>query len=425
MQVLHPEQAPRVPAEPRRRAPVPVDPALPGLPVLLDLDAMAPFLHRSLGPEAPVPDGRVRQIHYLPGRKLVVRYDVGLEGCRYDAVAMIAARPYLARRASKPESLALARLVGGRSPARMPLHYEPELEALIQWYPLDLELPALAEPPTRLVDELEAAGVSLGELDGDPATLSYRPGRRAVLRVGEHVLKIYAENEDFTAATANLLAAASLRGIRTAAFEGSLPGRLVTVQPLLSGSPPARPADVALEAGELLRELAALDAAREAGLAVARPSQQLAVAEASARFVAAILPPLGGRLDALLRELEATVPSIDCLVLSHGDFHARQLLVTPDGLAVVDLDAMRLAPAALDPATYAARLVFGGPDDLEDASEVLEELLEGYGGRPLGLSWYLATSILRHSRSPFRYLEEDWPERVERMVTAAETALDR
>jgi Phosphotransferase enzyme family len=386
---------------------------------------MAPRLHRSLGADAPLPDVRVHQVRYAPGTKLLVRYDVGLDGRRYDALAMIAARPYLARRAVKPETVALARLVDDRSPAPMPLHYDPELDALIQWFPLDLELPALAEPPARLVAELEAAGVNLGEVGGDPATLGYRPRRRAVLRMGEHVLKIYAKNEDFAAATANLLATASLRGIRTAAFEGCLPGRLVTVQPLLSGSLPARPADVALKAGELLRELADLDAAKEVGLAVAQPAQHLAVAEVSARFVAAILPALGGRLEVLLRELEATVPSIDRLVLSHGDFHARQLLVSPDGLAVVDLDALRLAPAALDPATYAARLVFGGPDDLDDASEVLEELLQGYGGRPLGLSWYLAASILRHSRAPFRYLDEHWPERVERMVTAAETALDR
>jgi hypothetical protein len=408
-----------------------VDPALPRLRVLVDPDAMAPFLHRSLGPDAPFPDVRVHHVRYAPGTKLVVRYDVGLDGRRYDAVAMIAARPYLSRRAVKPENVALACLVVGRSPAPMPLHYDPELDALIQWYPLDLELPALAEPPTRLVDELEAAGVNLGEVGGDPVTLGYRPRRRAVLRVGEHVLKIYAKNEDFAVATANLVAAASLPGIRTAAFEGYLPGRLLTVQPLLSGSPPARPADVALEAGELLRELQAAWGSyapaqpREAGLAVARPSQQLAVAEASARFVAAILPALGGRLEALLRELEATVPSIDRLVLSHGDFSARQLLVAPDGLAVVDLDAMRLAPAAFDPATYAAHLVFGGPDDLDHASEALEELLEGYGGRPLGLSWYLSTCILRHSRSPFRYLDAHWPERVEGMVAAAETALDR
>jgi Ser/Thr protein kinase RdoA (MazF antagonist) len=245
--------------------------------------------------------------------------------------------------------------------------------------------------------------------------------------VGDRVLKIYADNEDFTAATANLLTAAGLPGFRTAAFAGCLPGRRLTVQPLLSGSPPARPADVAAKAGELLRELQAAwgsrTAAPETGPMIAPPPQQLAVAEASARFVAAIVPVLRGRLEALLRDLEATMPSIDRLVLSHGDFSARQTLVTPQGLAVVDLDAMRLAPTALDPATFAAHLVFGGADDLDGASAALEDLLEGYGGRPAGLRWYLATCILRHSRSPFRYLDDHWPERVEGMIAASEKAL--
>jgi ATP-binding cassette subfamily B protein len=428
--LLSPGEAPPVPARRPRRAPVPDDPALPRLPVLLDAEAMAPFLHRSLGPDAPFPGVRIHHVRYMPGRKVVVRYDVGLDGDRYAAVAMVAARGYLARRAEKPENVALARRVDGRSPAPMPLHYEPELDALIQWYPLDLELPALAEPPARLLAELEAAGVSLGDIGGEPATLSYRPRRRAVLSVGEHVLKIYAKQEDFAAATAGLRAAGGLQRVRTPTLEGDLPARLLTVQPRLLGSPPSRAADVAREAGELLCELQAAwapvappEAALEAGLAAALPSHQLATAESSARFVAAILPALGGRLEALLRELEETVPWVDRLLLSHGDFSARQLLVTPDGLGVVDWDAMRLAPAALDPATYAAHLVFGQPDDLDEASEVLEELLEGYGGRPPGLSWYLATSILRHSRYPFRYFDEHWPERIEGMVAASEKAL--
>jgi hypothetical protein len=82
-----------------------------------------------------------------------------------------------------------------------------------------------------------------------------------------------------------------------------------------------------------------------------------------------------------------------------------------------------LATASLDPATYAGRLVLGGPDDLTEAAEVLEKLLEGYGDRPRGLSWYLATCILRRSTWPFRSLDEHWPERVEGVVEAAETAL--
>ena len=420
----------RVRAEPTRGAPVPVDAALPRLSVLLDPDAMAPFLHRSLGPDAAAPDVRIPLLRYKPGANIVVRYKVGLDGRSYDAIAMIAADRSLARRAEKPENVALARLVDGRSPAPMPLHYEPELDALIQWFPLDLDLPTLAEPPARLLDELEAAGVGLGEVGGDPTTLAYKPRRQAVLGIGDHVLKLYAEQAQFDRAAAGLRAAGGLRGVRTPALEGYLPARLLTVQPRLSGSPPSRAADAAREAGELLRELQAAwapvappEAALEAGLAASLPSHQLAAAEAWVRVVSAMLPALGGRLEALLRELEATVPWIDRLVLSHGDFNARQLLATPDGLAVLDWDAMRLAPAALDPASYAAHLVCGGPDDLAQASEVLEELLEGYGGRPPGLSWYLAARIVRRMPEPFRYLDEDWPERIEGMVAASEAAL--
>jgi hypothetical protein len=119
------------------------------------------------------------------------------------------------------------------------------------------------------------------------------------------------------------------------------------------------------------------------------------------------------------------MPAIDGLVLSHGDFCARQLLLTAHGLALVDWDAMRQAPAALDPASYAAHLVAGDPHDLDSASGALDDLLRSYVDRPLGLSWYLATCILRHSRSPFRYFDERWPERVEGMVAAAEMALSR
>jgi ATP-binding cassette, subfamily B, bacterial len=428
--LLRPEGRPRVPAAPSRRVPVPVEPALPRLPVLLDPAAMAPFLHRSLGPDATFPDVRIRFLRYKPGTNIVVRYEVGLDGRSYDAIAMIAAGRSLARRAAKPENVALARLVDGRSPAPMPLYYEPQLDALIQWFPLDVDLPTLAEPPARLLDELDAAGVSVGAVDGDPATLAYKPRRQAVLRIGDHVLKVYAEQEQFDRAAAGLRAAGRLQGVRTPALEGALPRRLLTVQARLPGSPPSRAADAARGAGELLRELQAAwapvappEAALKAGFAAALPSHQLEAAKAWATVVGAMLPALGGRLDALLRELEATVPSIDHLVLSHGDFNARQLLATPDGLAVLDWDAMRLAPAALDPATYAAHLVCGGPDDLAQASEALEELLEGYGGRPPGLSWYLAARIVRRMPEPFRYLDEDWPERIEGMVAASKAAL--
>jgi Phosphotransferase enzyme family len=403
------------------RIPSPTDPALPGLQVLLAAEEMAPLLQRSLDADTPVGGVRVYHVRYLPGTKASVCYDVCVGDEWHAVVATIAARDYLARRAAKPASAALAALVDGRSPAARPMRYEPELGALIQWYPLDLALPALAEPVERLLDELEQSGVTLGDVHDEPQTLAYTPRRRAVLRVGPHVLKFYADSTAYEGSVAGLRAVADLRNVPTAALEGHLPSRHVTVQPLLHGVEPPRPAEVAGEVGALLRELQA--ASPSATSPQARPPDQLAVAAASARYIAMLLPALGGRLETLLRELEAAAPPIDRLVASHGDFYVGQLLATPAGLAVIDWDAIRCAPAALDPASYAAHLVSGEPDDLDEAAAALEDLLVGYGSRPTGLPWYLATCILRHARSPFRYFDEDWPGRIESMVAAAETAL--
>jgi Ser/Thr protein kinase RdoA (MazF antagonist) len=258
--------------------------------------------------------------------------------------------------------------------------------------------------------------------DGDVSTLAYKPRRRAVLRVAENVLKIYAKEEEFAHAAAGLRASGPLRGVRTPRMEGELPGRLVTLQSFIHGSRPSQPRDIALEAGELLHDL---HDAEVAALPAAEPRHQLAAAAASAQLVAAIRPELRRRTERVLGELEYTAPPVDGLVPSHGDFNARQLLATEDGLAAVDFDAMCLAPPALDPATYAAYLVLGGENDLDEADEVLEELLAGYGDHPLGVSWYLATCILRRSPRPFRYLDEHWPERVEGMVRAAEALVGR
>ena len=54
----------------------------------------------------------------------------------------------------------------------------------------------------------------------------------------------------------------------------------------------------------------------------------------------------------------------------------------------------------------------------------LERLLDSYGNRPTGVSWYLAAHLLGRARRPFTRLEPDWPELVEERVTAAEEALE-
>ena len=81
------------------------------------------------------------------------------------------------------------------------------------------------------------------------------------------------------------------------------------------------------------------------------------------------------------------------------------------------------APPALDLANYAGHLIPKDAPDLSAALTVLDGLVEGYGRRPRWLEWYLAASILRRARVPFRNFEPDWPEQTESMIGAAEAAL--
>jgi hypothetical protein len=96
------------------------------------------------------------------------------------------------------------------------------------------------------------------------------------------------------------------------------------------------------------------------------------------------------------------------------------VLGAPDGTAVVDFDGLCLAAPALDVATYAADVVRGRPSDLDELEAVLAGVLDGYGERPAGLEWHLATAVLGRAAHPFQRQVPEWPERVSAMVGVAE-----
>jgi ATP-binding cassette, subfamily B, bacterial len=179
----------------RRRQPI-ADPRLPQAPVMLDPDAIAPLLARSFNGGAPL-DVKVRYLRYKPGTNLVVQYDVGVNGDRHDAVGMIVSGTYLARRAAKPENVALARLAGARVPAAEPLAYDDDVGCLVQWYPLDLSLPTLATSPREVRRLLARTGLAIEDSDEEPERLAYKPRRRAVLRFDGHVVKVYRNESEY------------------------------------------------------------------------------------------------------------------------------------------------------------------------------------------------------------------------------------
>jgi Phosphotransferase enzyme family len=367
---------------------VPSDPALPRLGALLDPDAMAPVLERSLGRPAQLGAVRIARVSYKPGERATVHYAVEVDGRREDAVARAVAGRDLAAKARRASLVRLAERVNGCSPAATPLTHDTEVDALVTWLPLDPRLPALAELPG-------------GRL------LSYKPGRRAVLRRGSHVLKAYGSARQFAAATASLAAAPAL-GIPTPRCDAVLEALRVTVHATVDGMRPNGPA-AAAEAGALVRRL---QEAEVAGLPLTPRDAQLAAARRKAGLLGAIAPALAPRVEALVRRLVETEPAAPRLVPCHGDFHPRQLLRTGKALQVVDLDSLCLGSPGLDLAEYAA----------EAGSAALDALLAGYGGRPEGFEWDLAAALLVRASHPFHRAWPSWESRTEELVAAAEEA---
>jgi aminoglycoside phosphotransferase (APT) family kinase protein len=239
-----------------------------------------------------------------------------------------------------------------------------------------------------------------------------------VLRFGDHYLKIYAEDDKFERAVAGMQAAAQLP-VRSARCEATVPELRLTVQSFVQGDPPVGAREVAPEAGAFL---AVLHAAEFDGVRTTPPSHRLHAVAATASLLASIVPELESRLHSLLARLEATMPE-EPLVLSHGDFHARQMLGLDGDFGVIDFDASCLAPAALDLATYVTTVV-RGVEDLPTGMATLDVLTDAYGSRPPGISWYLAAVLIRRASIPFRVFRSGWPEQVEARVAAAEAALE-
>jgi Phosphotransferase enzyme family len=431
----------------RRRAAPPPDPAVPAMRALLDPDGVAPVLQRSLGDGRRLDDVRVRHVRYRPREELVVHYKAIVDGDKHEAVINTGRDPGLEEVAGDPRHLQIARSVDGRSPAITPLSYDSHARALIQWLPLDLALPLLCATPDVLIRDLRALGIDLGDAPLDPVRVSYAPGRRATLRVGDHVLRGYADEDAYRHALAGWRIASNgtigedrdpvlswgdlfrrRPGRRrapdvprptTAVFEGALPDLRATVQLVLDGTSPGSSVQAARSAGELLRRIHDLPAS---GLDERLAPDTLESARRAARVLRAVDPAADAQIERVLERLEERMPWTATLVTSHGDFHRGQLIQRDGDLAVLDVDeACRAAPAR-DLAAYAAH---AASHEGADPREVLDGLLAGYERRPDALDWYLAAALLRRAERPFRVLEEDWPARVEELVDAADRALGR
>jgi aminoglycoside phosphotransferase (APT) family kinase protein len=405
------------------------EPELPGMSLLLDASALAERL-RDLAPElasaTPIPV----YARYKPGTSCLVAYRVA-PGAPPTLYAV-------ARRPSDVEKLRKAQRGrrGGGAPEPCTL-LDEAIE--VRGARDDAELPALA----RFLDAagrrqtFEERFAHLPDLaPGGLVPLAYKPERRFVARIdgidgSAAVLRLYAEY-DFVAAAEAAVAFRSRRELRVARCLGQSNRNRALVLEWVDGEPlrhvlaePGRGVEVLHLVGSALAELHAQAPRALERRSVAPPAPVLSRAVAA---VAALQPHLGERAARIARRVtEFLVDSLQTPCWLHGDFYADQLVVTDDGIGVLDLDRARRGDPATDLGEFLGHLERDALDGRLNGARLdslRDALLAGYGvGEGALLTRvrvHSAAALLRLADAPFRHRENGWPETMERILTRAD-----
>jgi len=401
------------------------DQALPGLRVLLDTGALTARLGVELAPAAL---GRVvaTDVRYKPGTSCLVAYLLELDGrSRYGyAKAYGPAAPVklAKRRAQRRDRVVL-----------------DDLAIVVQLFPDDHRLRSLrrlVEPcaARRLAARLAPDRPCLRE--AELTAVRYKPERRYVARLqaqsGERAaLRLYADGGFEPARSA----ASAFRSAGALSVPGLL-GSSARDRALLLEWVPGRSLEEVLAeprldptaAARVGTALALLHEQQPAALTTPAPLAGAAAVHAAAGGLAALLPSLGERADALGNRLLGRLARLPALRSTiHGDFSADQVLLAAGRAAILDLDRAGLGHPAADLGSFVAALERDALDGTLERSRVdafAGELVAAYRDRSgcaaLPVELHTAAALLRLAVEPFRRREPDWPGRAERLLARAE-----
>ncbi|MCC6314330.1 MAG: phosphotransferase, partial [Thermomicrobiales bacterium] len=142
-----------------------------------------------------------------------------------------------------------------------------------------------------------------------------------------------------------------------------------------------------------------------------------------------ILPAAQPRLDRIVGLLENRLARIDDeLAIGHGDFYDDQAIVGDDGIALIDLDEIRIAHPMLDVGNMLAHLNFNETRGLVGRN-AREAFIAGMRERrnmdERDIAVFEAAGLLKLAPGPFRRLEPNWRAGVADILDLTAQALDR
>lgn len=397
------------------------EPVLPGLPLLLDLDAFSSTLRQIL-PGLEIDAVRATYVRYKPRTSCLVAYRLVHNDGELDLYAR--AYPLAAR-----GKLHKARQPPGGGGLGAGITVLEEQASVIYIFPHDRKLDSLV----RLADAGQRRPLLAKLLPGRPelwrATihrLRYKPERRYVAQLvsetgPQAVLKVY-DATNYGPAAGRNKAFGNQGPLR---FSQRL-GRSNRHRILALEWVPGRPLNEAIlsqdfkvsKVAAVGAALAELHAQQPKRLAHRSRQVEISTMVSTGAGIAAICPGLARPAFCLVRHMIADLRLAPGLsVPIHGDFSADQVLLASDGVTFLDVDEAARGDPAADLGTFIAKLeveALSGALPYHRLARVVDELLDGYrlaapGGLPDRIGLYVAAGLLRLAPHPFRNREPDWP----------------
>lgn len=418
------------------------DPRLPRLWDAFDGETMVELL----GDRLPMLRCRPCYVRYKPTTSCLIQYDVALRLPAGDVIETTVHVTMYAddrgrNRASNNRMRRLLDRAARHAPELAGRHaaYLPELSGLAQVFPIDYDL----RPLVRVADPASMRKVFSRSLPSDaggpseerPRLMRYKPGRKALFLFqmehgtvdpmyvklfeddrAERIFRTTATLRDAGIVTPQALMCSSR--LRLIAHERASGIQLASLRGTPRFEEWMEPVAVSL---------ARLQAVDIRSLPVRTMADEAATIVRTVHWLGLLLPALAPRLTRLGERIaNRLTDQADDLRTVHGDFYDDQALVSDSGVALIDLDELHRGHPLTDVGNMLAHLRSGETrgDGTGSARDRFLRAALGDSSHTTGdVASFEAAALLKLAPGPFRRLEPDWPNAIERIIGLAEACL--